>query len=150
MTFRIPRTAIAVWLAVMIVPEALLVAYLAWRHPELRTVRLFGVLAGAEARRSIPWLVGALLLFLYRFPVVVDSEGIRFAWFHRLKWSEVTGARIRTVLGIRVLEISRRSGRPWQPILYLCSGLPAFLAQHAPDGNPLRLVREVADEHAPS
>ena len=145
MTFKVPREAIAVVLAILFAPSVVVLAPLLWRYPSLRTADYLIALAVP----GLSWLGVALLFSFIRVPVVVDARGIRFAWLFRLPWSDVTGARIRTFLGFRVLEISRRSGFTWRPLLRMYSDLPDFLARRAPEGSPLRLLRNSTDKASP-
>ena len=142
MTFKVPREAVAVVLVVLLAPFVVVLAPLMWRYPSLRTADLVIALAV----RGLPWLGIALLFSFIRVPVVVDARGIRFAWVFWMPWSDVTGARIRKFLGFRVLEISRRSGFTWRPLLRMYSDLPDFLARRAPEGSPLRLLRNSTDK----
>jgi hypothetical protein len=90
MTFKVPREAIAVVLAALLAPPVVVLALLSGRYPSLRTADLLSALAV----RLLPCLFVALLFSFIRVPVVVEAGGIRFAWFFRTTWSDITGARI--------------------------------------------------------
>ena len=135
MTFRVPGRVVAGILGIVLLPLAALEVFFLWRYPQLRT---HSALQFRNALRICGMALVIAPWAFIRIPVVVDASGIRFAWFSRLKWDDVTGARIRTTLGFRILEVSRRRGSTWRPWLRIYDGLPQFLGTHAPAGNPLR------------
>jgi len=134
-TFRMPARVVVGLLAIVLAPLVALHIFFLWRYPQLRAN---SALQYRTALRICGWALVISPWAFVRIPVVVESSGIRFAWFSRLKWDDVTGARVRTSLGFRILEVSRKRGFTWRPWLCIYDGLPQFLAKHAPAGNPLR------------
>jgi len=132
--------AIVVLLAVVLTPLIVEDVFFLWRYPLLRMETALqwrmAYRVGGLALAVVPWCV-------IRIPIILDSEGIRFAWFHRIRWQDVAAARVRTSFGFRVLELHRHGRRPLRAWLVVYDGLPAFLAAHAPEGNPLRQLSNV-------
>lgn len=146
-TFRVPGGALLLLSVFLVGPQIALGAYLLGKHPSLLGQP---VLAWMLLRPVATLVVVVLPWCFIRVPVVVDTEGIRFGWIFRTRWSDITQAVIQKRWGLRALVVSRRRGLAWQPLLYMYGGLPEFLALHAPEGNPLRSVRDLSDSAIPS
>jgi hypothetical protein len=145
-TFSLPRRGALLLTVVVLGPLVAMDLYFLVRYPVLRGHPIFHRML---LRIAAPLPI-ALLAWLLRVPVAVDTEGIRFAWFLRANWTDITDVTIRSRLGMRILVVSRRNGFTWQPWLYLYDGLPEFLAKHAPEDNPMRKIRDLTGGSRPS
>ena len=91
-------------------------------------------------------LLLALALLFSLFTVEVDEEGVVLFRRSRLRWSQVMGVQLSSVVGLRHLVIVLRGGGRWWLPLYV-RGRPRLLralAEKAPIGNPLRIYAESA------
>jgi hypothetical protein len=138
-TFRLPTRGVLVLALVLLSPVVAADLYAFVTYPALLEPPFFQLLLLWFAFLSL----FVVFVWLLRIPVVVENRGIRFAWLFRMRWEDVTDATIRKSLGFTMLIVARRRARPWQPWLYMYGGLPEFLATHAPEGNPLRKIRDL-------
>jgi len=141
-TFRAPRGAVLIVALITAGPLVALNLFLFVRYPQLVGhpvfVRSLLRIAGVLVFVVLPW-------WFIRVPVAIETQGIRFAWFFRVAWADITDATIRRRLGFRTLVLSRRRRFSWQALLFMYDGLPEFLAGHAPDGHPLRRIRDLTE-----
>lgn len=84
--------------------------------------------------------VVALAMLLLLSVVSITHEGIVLYFVNRLGWSQVTGVRRVSFLGLPYLHITRAKGLNWWLPLYFAGprSIEAALAEKAPPGNPLR------------
>jgi hypothetical protein len=94
-------------------------------------------------------LAGLMWLFQTKVTiVVVSAEGVTMDRIWRLRWEEVTSARLQTIFGLQYLRVARPGWmRPNLSLpLYMVGSRPliAALRDHAPLGNPVRKCLDAA------
>jgi hypothetical protein len=82
-----------------------------------------------------------LLWFVFLFwvgPVLVfNDEGIKYHHIYKLKWKDITGAKIIKFFGLEYIHISRRRGFKWWVPLYYKGDIPIeeAILNSAPKGS---------------
>jgi hypothetical protein len=94
---------------------------------------------------AIEGVVLGSLMWLFQtktMTVVVTEDGVIMYRIWKLRWHEVTSARLQRSFGLEYLRVVRRGRlQPslWLPLYFVGAGpLSAALRDHAPVGNPIR------------
>jgi hypothetical protein len=74
------------------------------------------------------------------FHLEITPAGMRLYRVNHALWEEITSARIRCVLFLRYLYLTRRKGMSWWVPLYFVGPerVSAALARYSPEGHPVR------------